>query len=75
VYSAQIGKEKESRLFASRRTLDEFPAGVELIIDGMDSDSDFTEPWINADCTTLYFRQGETTWMATTAVDDAASRR
>ncbi len=74
VYSAQIGNQNEYRLFASRRTRDEFPIGVELIIENTPSATDFSEPWINADCTTLYFRQAETTWM-TTALDDAASRR
>lgn len=74
VYAAKLGTETVTRLFATRRARNLFQPGVELIIEGFAADSDFTEPWINADCTQLYFRQGDTTWM-TTAVDDAASRR
>ena len=63
VYTAVVGKEKRSRIFASRRIRDTYHPGVELIIDGVDNDASITEPWINADCTQLYYREGDTTWV------------
>jgi len=63
VYTAIVGKEQRSRAFASRRIRDRFSPGVELIIDGVDDDASITEPWINADCTQLYYREGDTTWV------------
>lgn len=74
VYAAKLDDAPESRLFASRRARNLYNPGVELIIDGVAPDGDLTEPWINGDCTELYFRRADTTWRAT-AVDDAASRR
>ena len=63
VYTATVGKEKHSRAFASRRVRDTYKTGVELVIDGVDDDASITEPWINADCTQLYYREGDTTWV------------
>lgn len=63
VYTAVVGKETRSRAFASRRIRDTFGPGVELIIDGVEADASITEPWINADCTRLYYREGDTTWV------------
>ena len=63
VYTAIVGKEKRSRAFASRRIRDTFSPGVELIIDGVENDASITEPWINADCTQLHYREGDTTWV------------
>lgn len=63
VYTATVEKEKHSRAFASRRTRDTFGPGVELLIDGVRGDASITEPWINADCTQLYYREGDTTWV------------
>jgi hypothetical protein len=65
VYTARVGEEKHSRAFASRRIRDQYNPGVELIIDGVDNDASITEPWINADCTQLYYREGDTTWVTT----------
>lgn len=72
VYAAKVGSDTTSRLFASARIKDEFEPGPELIIDGVESDADLTEPWINADCTALYFGRDGKSWMAL-AVDDPAA--
>jgi len=74
VYSAKVGTDPlaPSRLYASKRVRDEYEHGAPLIIEDVDGDADLTEPWINADCTRVYFRQDGATWMAD-AVDDAAS--
>lgn len=72
LYSARVGKNMHSELFASLREDDKFAHGPELIIKGVASDADLTEPWINADCSTVYFRSGEVTWMAS-LVDDTGS--
>lgn len=63
VYTAVVGKEKRSRAFAARRTRDKFGPGVEIMIDTVPGDASITEPWINADCTQLYYREGNTTWV------------
>ena len=71
VYTANVGAETANnelvyRIFASQRTSgDSFEPGVELVIDGVDPNVGFSEPWINEDCTTLYYRSGDTTWMTT----------
>jgi hypothetical protein len=65
LYTARVGSQKMSRAFATRRDRDRYNPGVELIIDGVESDSGITEPWINADCTQLYFRTNDTTWVTT----------
>lgn len=72
VYAATVGSNTTSRLYASARIKDEFAPGSELIIDGIESDADLTEPWINADCSALYFGRDGKSWMAL-AVDDPAS--
>ena len=72
VYSAKVGTSSNSRLFASERIRDEFSPGPELRIEGVDGDADLTEPWINGDCSALYFRRDNVTWMAA-AVDDSRS--
>ena len=64
VYTAKVGEEDMSRAFASRRERDTYSPGVELIIDDLSSDASITEPWINEDCTTLYFRESDRTWVA-----------
>ena len=69
VYAAKVGNAAHSELFASPRIGDKFAHGPELRIEGVDSDADLTEPWINGDCRVLYFRRDGATWMAT-AVDD-----
>lgn len=68
VYSARLGTGTTSRLYASGRLRDEFAPGPELRIEGVEGDEDLTEPWVNGDCTQLYFRRDNVTWMAT-AVD------
>jgi hypothetical protein len=65
VYTARIGNDKKPRAFATRRSNDRFAPGVELIIDGVDPDSGITEPWIDEDCTELYFRNDDRTWVTT----------
>lgn len=65
LYTARVGSQKMSRAFATRRERDRYNPGVELIIDGVESDSGITEPWINADCTQLYFRNQDKTWVTT----------
>jgi hypothetical protein len=65
LYTARVGSQKMSRAFATRRERDMFKPGVELIIDGVESDSGITEPWINHDCTQLYFRNNDKTWVTT----------
>lgn len=72
VYTAQLGDTAYSQMFVSRRVRGKFAPGAEVSIEGVAGDADLTEPWINADCTTLYFRRADTTWMAT-AVDDAGA--
>ena len=74
VYSARIGTDAmaPSRLYASERIRDEYSHGAPLTIEDVDGDADLTEPWINADCTRVYFRKDDATWMAD-AVDDAAN--
>ena len=66
VYTAKIRKEDVSRIFASRRDNDMYNPGVELIIEGTRNTDGFTEPWINEDCTELYFRSGDATYRTTT---------
>ena len=58
--------------FAPARIKDQISPGPELIIDGVEGDADLTEPWINADCTALYFGRSGKSWMALT-VDDPTS--
>ena len=65
LYTARVGSQKMSRAFATRRERDMYNPGVELIIDGVESDSGITEPWINANCTQLYFRNADKTWFTT----------
>lgn len=65
VYSGKRGSSPVSRIFASERTLDQFSPSAEIVIQGVHDDEELTEPWINADCTELYFRQGDTTWLTT----------
>ncbi|MBA3453640.1 MAG: hypothetical protein H0T42_11160 [Deltaproteobacteria bacterium] len=72
VYSATLGTSTISRLFSTRSVDQRFDHGPELIIDGVEDEEDLREPWINADCSVLYFRRGDATWMAT-AVDAPAS--
>jgi len=72
VYAAKVGSRAVSRLFASERIRDEFAPGPELMIEGVEGDADLTEPWINADCTAVYFLRDGKTWMAT-AVDVTGS--
>jgi hypothetical protein len=72
VYAARVGDNDFSRLYASERIRDEFAPGSELEIEGVEADASLTQPWINADCSALYFRRDTTTWMAM-AVDDSAS--
>jgi len=65
VYTGKIAAQRNNRMFASRRDHSEdayFP-GVEVIIDGVPTASDLTEPWINADCSQLYFRRGDITYV------------
>jgi hypothetical protein len=72
IYAAKLGTGTVSRLFASQRARDEFVHGPELRIEGVDGDADLTEPWVNPDCTMLYFRRDNVTWMAA-AVDDSGT--
>lgn len=74
VYAAKIGNDTlaPSRLYGSVRIANEYEEGDPLIIEGVDGDDDLTEPWINADCSKLYFRKDAATWMAD-AVDDAGA--
>ena len=72
VYSATVGKNTRSELFSSFRIDDKFAHGPNVVIQGVKSDADLTEPWINSDCSTLYFRRDGVTWMAT-AVDDSGT--
>jgi hypothetical protein len=70
VYTANVGGEDDNgtpvyRIFAGMRIRDQYEPGVELVIDGIESPVGISEPWIDADCTTLYFRQNEVTWKAT----------
>ncbi|MDB4960209.1 MAG: hypothetical protein JWP01_208 [Myxococcales bacterium] len=69
VYAAEIAHRDFTQLFATYRTRDEFRPGVPLIIEDVPADADLTEPWIDGDCGTLYFRRDEKTWMATALVD------
>ncbi len=69
-YTANVGDEKVEnetayRIFAGMRVNDQFEPGVELMIDGAESPVGFSEPWINDDCTTLYYRQNDVTWKTT----------
>lgn len=72
VYSARLGTNEHSEVFASARDRGKYDPGVKVRIEGVDGNADLTEPWVNADCSTLYFRRANATWMAT-AVDDPAS--
>ena len=70
VYTANVGDEKIDgepvyRIFAGERVDDVFEPGVELMIEGAPSAVGFDEPWINDDCTTLYYRQNDVTWKTT----------
>lgn len=65
VYTGMVGDEMEARIFAGKRVRDQFELGGELEIMDVDSPVGFSEPWINADCTTLYFRRDEVTWQTT----------
>ena len=70
VYTANVGDERVEgevvyRIFAGERVDDIFEPGVELMIEDADSSVGFSEPWINEDCTTLYYRQSDATWKTT----------
>jgi hypothetical protein len=70
VYTANAGNEKVDgelvyRIYAGQRTRDQYEPGGEIDIDGIDSPFGFSEPWIDADCSTLYYRQDDVTWKTT----------
>ena len=70
IYTANVGDERVEgelvyRIFAGERVDDIYEPGVELMIEGAESAVGFSEPWINDDCTTLYYRQNDATWKTT----------
>lgn len=57
VYAAAVGDDPVSHLYASPRNLDNttYSPGQRVEIRGVGADVSVTEPWINADCSELYF--------------------
>jgi hypothetical protein len=56
VYAAQVGRDPISHLYATPKNADpSFSPGVRLDIDGVDEGVALTDPWINADCSQLWF--------------------
>lgn len=56
VYAAEVGGQHGSRLYATwKNTGASFDPGTRLDIDGVDDDVALTDPWINADCSELWF--------------------
>ncbi|HVK88524.1 MAG TPA: hypothetical protein VM513_30610 [Kofleriaceae bacterium] len=57
VYAATVGDDPVSHLYASARNVDNtsYSPGERLQIVGVGDDVEVTEPWINGDCSELYF--------------------
>ena len=56
VYAATVGGDRVSHLYATpKNTGPSFSPGVRIDIDGVDPDVALTDPWINADCSDLWF--------------------
>lgn len=75
VYAARV-RENPPKLYATRRDDNTFLPGTPLIIQDVPADADLTEPWIDQDCQTLYFRWDDATWMTRSLggeLDDSSS--
>lgn len=73
VYAAKIGDDPVSHLYASKvRVDDTFGLGERLDIPGTTDEVDVTEPWINDDCTVIYFNR-DGMIVSARALDDPGS--
>jgi hypothetical protein len=70
VYAASVAG-APSRFFVSLRKKDKYPVGDPVLF-RQGVDGALTQPWIDATCSTLYFRRDNKTWMAKT-MDESAS--
>jgi hypothetical protein len=73
VYAAKIGDDPISHLYATRvRVDDSFGLGERLDIPGNTNEANVTEPWINDNCTAIYFNR-DGVILTARALDDQGS--